>query len=110
MRGRRQRTSAVNCCSTRTLFHCATPFGWLLPFMPGLKFSADTIFRVLWMSNTQCPAVSTCWSPIRLPVHSKALQPQHVNKRQSWKAVHSRTTCGSGCLACNLGRIAGVQG
>ncbi len=63
----------MNCCSTRTLFHCATPLGWPGPFMPGLKLSAETMRRVVWMSNTQCPAVSTCWSPISVPVHSSAV-------------------------------------
>ena len=88
---RQLNTSAVNCCSTRTLFHSATPLGWLLPFMPGLKLSADTILRVLWMSNTQCPAVSTCWSPIRLPVHSNALQKQQSFQPKRFRQLLAET-------------------
>ena len=73
-RPRGGRASLVNCCSTRTVCQLCTPKGCPAPFMPGLKSMADTILRVPWMSNTQCAAVSTCFSPISVPVHSSALR------------------------------------
>ncbi len=67
------RTSAWNCWRMRTFCQRATPLGRVGPFMPGLKSRLDTILRVVWMSKTQCAAVSTCRVPIKLPVHSSAL-------------------------------------
>lgn len=79
------RASLVNCCSTRTVCQLCTPKGCPGPFMPGLKSMALTILRVPWMSNTQCAAVSTCFSPISVPVHSSALRGCTPN--QAW--VHA---------------------
>ena len=58
----------------RTFCHCTTPLGLPCPFMPGAKSRLETILCVVWMSYTQCPAVSTWRVPISVPVHSNALQ------------------------------------
>ncbi len=75
------RASLVNCCRTRTVCQLCTPKGCPAPFMPGLKSMADTILRVPWMSKTQCAAVSTCFSPISVPVHSSALRRRRAVRR-----------------------------
>lgn len=71
----------------RTFCQRAMPLGRLGPFMPGEKSRLDTILRVVWMSNTQCAAVSTCRVPIKLPVHSSALHGHNPHKNKAREIV-----------------------
>lgn len=64
----------VNWLRTRTDDHWSVPKGRLLSELsPGEKFSDDTYWRLSLMSNTQCAAVTTCFGPISVPVHSRPL-------------------------------------
>ena len=71
----------MNWESTRTEDHSSCPKGRRLPFWPGAKLIEATYWWLSFMSYTQCAAVTTCFGPINVPVHSKPLRPQKLSKQ-----------------------------